>query len=245
MSPEPKLPPRLAAAAQMAGTGRRFADIGTDHALLPAFLLCRDRFDSALLCDIVPGPLERAAACVRRYGLEDRCELRLTDGMRGLSPDDFDTAAICGMGGLNILDILRDARTILKPSHRLILQPQTDILSVRAWLKVSGFTPEAEQAVCEERRCYTVLTVRPPNECPEIRLTEEEVLLRFCDDRTVYLGGLRPAERPDDAAYLRHCLRLYRPMRDGALHGEKTALSEALQTLIQHLERELRTEETS
>lgn len=244
MSLLPKLPSRLALAAEMAGSGRCIADIGTDHALLPAFLLLENRFETALLCDIVPGPLQRAEECVRRCDLLSRCELRLTAGFDGLNGEAFDTAAICGMGGLNIIEILSAAAPILTDRHRLVLQPQTDILAVRAFLFDCGYTLESEQAVCEERRCYTVLSVRPP-----VQPIRAEVSVytrfdpRFAQHQAIWRGGLHPQTRAEDAAYIEHCLRLYRPMTEGARISGSRKITAALETLIENFTHELRTED--
>jgi len=220
------------------------ADIGTDHALLPAYLLNEGRFERALLCDIVPGPLERARACVERCGLQQRCQLRLTAGFEGMDGTEFDTAAICGMGGLNIIEILTNAVPILKPSHRLLLQPQTDIFALRLFLLDSGYTLEQERAVCEQHRCYTVLSVRPPQQARAAAVPQEaELIGRCCEEPALYLGGLQPARFADDAAYVEMCLRLYRPMAQGAGLGKNRLLTRALNTLIENLERQLPKEE--
>ena len=42
--------------------GHPLADIGTDHAYLPVFLLQEGRIPSAAACDVREGPLRNAAA---------------------------------------------------------------------------------------------------------------------------------------------------------------------------------------
>ncbi|GEM_PF-1177460 len=154
-----KLSPRLALAAQQAGECGRIADIGTDHALLSAFLLLNASARSALLCDVVEGPLTRAAETVKKYHLEDKTELRLSDGFENVASDAFDTALICGMGGLNIIEILAKSDWFGREKKRLILQPQTDACHLRAFLLDSGCDLISERAVIDAKRAYSVLSV--------------------------------------------------------------------------------------
>ncbi len=49
---------RLRAAASMVRRGARMADVGTDHAYLPIWLVQSNICPSAIASDIRPGPLE-------------------------------------------------------------------------------------------------------------------------------------------------------------------------------------------
>jgi len=155
-----KLSPRLALVASLAGECGRIADIGTDHALLSAFLLLNASARSALLCDVVEGPLSRAAETVRQYHLEDKTELRLSDGFQNILSDEFDTALICGMGGLNIIEILAKADWFTHEKKRLILQPQTDAIHLRAFLVDTGCELLVERAVVDAKHAYSVMSVQ-------------------------------------------------------------------------------------
>ena len=76
------LSPRLETVARLVPAGVRFADIGTDHAYLPVWLLQQGVIDRAIAADLNPGPLDRARENARRYGLTDRIDFRLGDGLR-------------------------------------------------------------------------------------------------------------------------------------------------------------------
>lgn len=143
----PALDARLRSAARFIRGGMA-ADIGTDHALLPARLLLEGRISGGVATDLRPGPLERAAATLRRYSLEGRIALLLTDGLRGVeeySPRDI---IIFGMGGELIASILDDAPWVRDPGIRLILQPMTRRDVLREYLLAQGFFI-ADEAVSE------------------------------------------------------------------------------------------------
>lgn len=142
---------RLPALASFVRAGVRVADIGTDHALLPVYLVQSGHNPCALASDVRRGPLSRAAETVARAGLEDKITLRLADGLAGaedFSPQDI---IIAGMGGELIASLLAAAPMVRSADVRLILQPMTHSDRLRAWLWSNGFTIEREAAVAEDR----------------------------------------------------------------------------------------------
>ena len=76
---------RLCSCADLVRQDAVFADIGTDHAYLPIYLLKSGRIKKAYCSDINKGPLATAADNVKDNGLSDRVELILTDGAAALS----------------------------------------------------------------------------------------------------------------------------------------------------------------
>ena len=92
-----ELSPRLRSVAGLVPPGARFADVGTDHAYLPVWLLQQGIIEHALVSDLRPGPLDRARSTAARYGLAERMEFRLCDGLSGIAPAEADTIAIAGV----------------------------------------------------------------------------------------------------------------------------------------------------
>ena len=90
---------RLLSAAELTRQDATFADIGTDHAYLPLFLLDEGRIKYAYCCDINEGPLDSARRNAEERGRLDKCEFILTDGAAVLSGKGITDYAICGMGG--------------------------------------------------------------------------------------------------------------------------------------------------
>ena len=102
-------------------TGGRVADIGTDHAYLPIYLIKTGKASRVLACDIKEKPLQNAAKNIQKTNTEN-IELRLSDGLAGVGADEADTIVIAGMGGEVIAGILNRCEWIKSPGYKLLLQ---------------------------------------------------------------------------------------------------------------------------
>lgn len=156
----PELSPRLRMVGDLVPAGARLADVGTDHAYLPAALLLEQKIPWAVAADLRRGPLDRARATVRTYGLTGRVAFRLCDGLMGIRPDEVDAVAIAGMGGETIAAILSAAPWTRERDVPLILQPMSSMPDLREWLRENGFCIQAERLAREGDALYTALLVR-------------------------------------------------------------------------------------
>ncbi|MBR7185524.1 MAG: SAM-dependent methyltransferase [Clostridia bacterium] len=145
MTHAPALDARLRTAFDFVRPGAIVADIGTDHAYLPAALILEGRALSAIAADVNAGPLVHAAETVKKYGLTDRVQLRETDGLHGLEEEGLTDILIFGMGGELIVRILNEAPFTRNSAIRLILQPMTKCAELRRWLTANGFSICGEQ----------------------------------------------------------------------------------------------------
>ena len=142
---------RLMAAADFVRRNAVVADIGTDHAYLPVFLIGTNKAKRAVAADINEGPVLRARQNVREYKMEDRIEVVQTDGLAGLERKDITDIAICGMGGELISKILDSAPFVKDEKIRLILQPMTKSEDLYRYLCENGFSVVGEALVREDR----------------------------------------------------------------------------------------------
>lgn len=207
-----ELSPRLLSVAQLVPQGAQFADIGTDHAYLPVWLILRGQIEQAIAADLREGPLNRARQTAERFDVAEHISFRLCDGLSAIKPEEVDTIAIAGMGGETIAEILAAASWAGAGERRLLLQPMTAHAELRAWLSGHGFRVEREILTCEGKTIYSTFLAVPGREDPlspaEIwagrQRTGEEAPLRgqYLDkllrraERA--LEGLRRSVRPDD-----------------------------------------------
>lgn len=144
------------------------ADVGTDHALLPAWLVARGLAPRAIASDRAAGPLRAARRSLDALGVGARVELRCGEGLAALAAGEAAVIVIAGMGGRKIVGIV-DARRSLAAAHRrLVIQPQAHADEVRRWLCGAGWAL-VDEALCEERgevraviAAEPVTTRRPP-----------------------------------------------------------------------------------
>ena len=206
-----ELSPRLAMAASMVPDGARLADVGTDHAYLPAALLLAGRIPSAIASDLRRGPLERAKETAAAFGLEEKISFRLCDGLSGIRPEEADAAAIAGMGGETIAAILAAAPWTRERNIPLILQPMSSMPDLRAWLGQNGYTIQEERLAREGDALYTALSVRAGEMAPMTaaeryagRNTRDPLrgawLDRWLERTERALAGLSQARRREDRA---------------------------------------------
>lgn len=149
----------------MVPPGSAVADIGTDHGLLPRRLLESGR---AIRC-IATEPLAGRLAKVRGFPPGDprhgALTLRVGDGLTVLAPaDGVDVVVVAGLGGQAIVAILDHPIRRSLALRRLVLQPQTDPVVVRAWLVEHGFRHAEERLVLDRGRFYVLIAAEPGRE---------------------------------------------------------------------------------
>ncbi|NLM51487.1 MAG: SAM-dependent methyltransferase [Firmicutes bacterium] len=160
-----KLTPRLQAIAELIPPGSVVADIGTDHAYLPVYLLQEQICGQAIAADVKEAPLAQAQETVAAFNCHQKIDLRLGDGLDVLKEEDgVDTIVIAGLGGRTIVRILAKGQEKLKGIKRLILQPMNESGCLRLYLAKNGFAIVAEKLVTEGKRLYEIILAMPGQE---------------------------------------------------------------------------------
>jgi len=136
------------------------SDIGTDHALVPAFALLNGRCKKAIACDIKPGPLERADMTRRKYMLMNSMELRMGSGLEPVREEEADVIVMAGMGGVLITQLILESINIAKKANCILLQPMTNRELIRPFLWENGFEIIDEGLACEGGKIYLVISAR-------------------------------------------------------------------------------------
>ena len=167
------LSPRLAAVAALVPPGAAVIDIGTDHAMIPVWLVQAGICEHVLATDIRPGPLENAADLIRKTVTGDRIRLLLADGLKGVEPEDWDTVILAGMGGESMVEIL-SACVWARERLRLILEPQSKRAVLRRYLIENGWRIERELLAEDGGHIYPILAASagesPPYSNVELHL---------------------------------------------------------------------------
>lgn len=156
-----KISKRLQCIAAFVPAGSRVADIGTDHALLPLYLVSRGTVPWAIAGELRKGPLMTARNHVERRGFQERIAVRQGNGLAVFAPGEVDVVILAGMGGQTICEILTAGKEKLPLLRRLILQPQGDIGLVRQWLVENGWKIQDEDLVLEDRQFYPIIVAEP------------------------------------------------------------------------------------
>lgn len=169
-----KLSKRLERVAAYVPQNAVVADIGSDHAYLPCYLVHQGVASKAIAGEVVKGPYESACKEVKREKLQEKIEVRLADGMEAVEHEDHvDTVTIAGMGGPLIAAILNKDLSRLQTVKRLILQPNIHAMAIRTWAQQNTWKIIAEEIISEDEKIYEILVL----ERGEQTLTEAELLV--------------------------------------------------------------------
>ncbi len=221
---------RLLSAAELVRQNATFADIGTDHAYLPLFLLDEGKINYAFCCDINEGPLTSARHNAEERGRADQMTFVLTDGATTLLGRGITDYAICGMGGELIADIIDRAPHLRDSKINLILQPMTKQEKLREYLFSKGFEIVCESYSFDAGKYYTCLLANYTGKCREISPLEAVV----GSETSEFFGD--ECRRAYIENKLKSCLRAYNgKLEAGIALEEDLFLIERLRNYIKML----------
>ena len=115
------------------------ADIGTDHAYLPVYLVQKKVVKKAYAADVRKGPL--------------------LHGGGSFVPGESEVAVIAGMGGGLMQKILSGSPEFFEKNSCVVLQPQSEIEQFRRFLTEDGWCILEEDMVLEDGKYYPMMSV--------------------------------------------------------------------------------------
>lgn len=140
--------------------GDVLADIGTDHAYLPCYLIENKVVDKAYACDVARGPFESSLSTIKQHHLENDIEALLGDGINPILDKKVDMIAIAGMGSYLITEILEKNLNYLKNVQVLFLQPNANTDHLRKYLFEHNFIILDEYLVKDGYHIYDMMAVK-------------------------------------------------------------------------------------
>lgn len=182
---------RLLACCGFVHPGDRVADVGCDHGYLSIHLLQTGVASHVYASDVRQGPLSSAKRNAAIYGITEKIDFFLSDGVQNL-PRDFDTLVCAGMGGDTMISILSAAPWLKSDRYRLILQCQSKTPDLRRYLSENGWEIKQETVLRDGRFLYTVMEVLWQPEAP-----------RLTAGQCYFSPALRRFTAPEAAEYCR------------------------------------------
>ena len=149
---------RLAAVVSFVPEAAVVADIGTDHAYLPLYLVTEKACPRVIAVEKSQINCDYARAVISLFKQDHKVEVRCADGLAALQKSDgVEVIVIAGLGGKNICRLLMAAGNSLEHYSRLVLQPMGDASLLRRWLISRGFAIVAERLAKVKGRFYEVM----------------------------------------------------------------------------------------
>ncbi len=144
---------RLKSLVKYIDNNDKVIDIGCDHALLDIYLVHNKKLSKMIVSDIHKNALDSGITNIKKYGLEDKIEARLGNGLDVLSSfDQIDTVLISGMGTMTIMNILDNE--YVDKIRKLVIQSNRDYDILREKVVNMGFYIESEEVVTERGKIY-------------------------------------------------------------------------------------------
>lgn len=179
---------RLKEVGRLVDDNSSFLDIGCDHAFLDIYLAQdkKRKFKKIVASDNKEGPLTQAKNNVNQHKLSKKIELRLGSGL-DVYTDDIDTIIMSGMGGRNMIGILKAHTEYLKTIDTFILSPNNYQVDVKEYLTKVGYYIEDEVLVKDSKFLYQIIKFKKGKK----KYTKRElffgpVLLNKKDENFIY-----------------------------------------------------------
>ncbi len=150
-----KLSKRLQAIYDMVPSGV-VADVGSDHGKLIISLFENGVITKGYAIENKKGPYNRLVKAIEDAKAMDNITPMFSDGISEL-PSDVDVVVIAGMGGFNVIDILKKNPRKLKNVSTLIVDAHNAIPELRKQVCKMGYVIADEDIVYESGVYYEII----------------------------------------------------------------------------------------
>ncbi|MDO4301752.1 MAG: class I SAM-dependent methyltransferase [Clostridia bacterium] len=204
---------RLQRVADTVRKSNVIADIGTDHAYIPIYLVKKGIAERAVAADISAGSCKKAQLNINNNHLSDLISVRCGNGLEVIDKNEnIDTIIIGGMGGLMAISVLESNREAVSNAKQLVLQPQRDIDKVRRYIHSIGFRIVNENMLIDGDKFYNIIDAEKGTE----EYSEIEYLFGKCliDSKSMILKEYAEIE-------LNKLLTVLKNMKDNGKDNEQ------------------------
>ena len=132
------------------------ADIGSDHGKLMIALVEAGIVSKGYAVENKEGPFERLRSNLIRYHVNDKVTPLFSDGIKDITRD-VETIIIAGMGGNNIVSILKAHPEKLVRVQTIIIDAHTQVPLARKEICQMGFAIADEKIVKEDDIFYEII----------------------------------------------------------------------------------------
>jgi len=150
---------RLELIASLINKNEKVLDVGTDHGLVPFFLLSNKITNNIDASDIAEKPLEFAKKNLQKKGYLNDVNLILSDGLKEIDINKYDVIIIAGMGGKTISSIISQKNF----NGRYIIHSTTSIDQLRKTIEKNRITI-INEIIIKEGKIFNIIIETKPGE---------------------------------------------------------------------------------
>lgn len=132
------------------------ADIGADHGKLIISLVKNEIASFGYAVENKKGPYSRLCKAIEQSGLKDKITPLFSDGIKDI-PSSVETLIIAGMGGYNVINILKANPKKVEKINTIIVDAHNAIKEMREQICEMGFVIADEQIVYEDNIYYEII----------------------------------------------------------------------------------------
>lgn len=159
---------RIASVLLNIGSCNVLVDVGTDHGKLAIFAKQKQIAKKVIATDIQEYVIKNLNEKLKKLNLV--IETKISDGFQNLNDEDFDVVCILGIGGLNIINMLKNEKRIF---NKYFFVPHQNTKELRKYLMNNNFEILKDFIVKYKNKHYFILEVIKSN--LRFELTEKEI----------------------------------------------------------------------
>lgn len=226
-----ELSKRLQGVVDLMPKSHTICDVGCDHGYVAITFIKEGIADKVIAMDVNAGPLEQAKKNAQLYGVSDKLDFRLSDGLCKVTPGEAEAFLCAGMGGRLMIHIMEDGREVMAKMKGAVLQPQSELALVRKYIYDMGWHIAKEDMVFEadgtepdQGKYYPMMYIEPGKE----ELPDENAL--------TYGPLLLQGKHPVLMQYLGYSLRIKKELLERL---QAQAVSEQARVRMEELQKEI------